>query len=1241
MDYPIAHLKALLSDRAGLELSPIELAEILWLALQQGEIEPDESETPALQTPIEENQEIETSSDPIRSNSESAAVVTELPKPLEAEEVEESEPRSQESALPVKIPESVALRNRQAIARSIRPLMRKVASKQRRSIDEEATAIQIAETQTWSPVVQPDPERWLELAIVIEVTNLLEVWRDTIAEFQQLMERHGAFRTVRTWQLKPNEAGEPQLFLQTAAGLRSRARSPRELLDSAGRRLILLLSDCTSRAWRSGKIPELLELWTQENPVTIVQLLPESYWERSALSAGYPVGLKSRLPGALSRDWSIEGLSARQRQRLPEGLNLPVVTMQPESFRQWAKALSAMDEQQTLGVVLNLQAFPMPSLAQATPLTAKQLVQRFRSTASAKAQELADMMAVLPVNWSVIRLIQKNLLSESTEPTNALYLAEIFLSGLLCPVSSHYDFVEGVREVLLGTIPISEAQAVGEAVGEAVFKQLPPEVQERVNADISRRFGDALSYFEAFLIPDLPWGESVEGEILPFARVTRQVLERWGGEYAAWAEELAGSEIESEPRLEEHIFDATAAYAALDAQIDYFQWKIIDDFIQQEYQFEAVFPGLRPKYLSIQPVPEEIRIAQGEEVSLTILERRLIEILEDQISFELQVRINFAVELSYFDADEYHPVFNEFATFEEIVPNQTITAIAEVALLFSDDDRSEIEPELFDLRVEQPISIDPRDRVATIEVEEENEAIAWFRERQIEVHPSQTYENLRVAIFDRLALEVGDHYDVLAPLLRQMKRATSRNHSEFQYQLGEIPQEMVSRCVGFGHNLMNEGLLLEFHYDRATRTIRGTMTDQPYIVEFFTGAWFARYICQKVVQLLRERELRFSFLSDVTVTLLTRDRFELDLFFLVEGQPLVIECFTGKEVENILRKASPYIETLGIPSSQTLSIGLDLTRSQVENPPSFLSGLIIANRETYLAQIQVMLEILGISPEPSLPTFSFEVITVNDRGEIIDRRPGQASYYREELAEDVFLDMVSIPGGTFWMGAGEGELEARDNEKPRHQVTVEPFFMGKFAVTQAQWKAIAQLPKINRDLNPDPSKFKGKNRPVERISWEDAIEFCDRLNRKTGQFYRLPSEAEWEYACRAGTTTPFHFGETITPDLVNYNGNYTYANAPKEIYREQTIEVGSFPPNTFGLYEMHGNVWEWCADSWHDNYTNVPTDVRVREMENDQENRKVLRGGSWYNNPWSCRAAFRYRNRRDVFIYRWGLRVCK
>ncbi len=303
--------------------------------------------------------------------------------------------------------------------------------------------------------------------------------------------------------------------------------------------------------------------------------------------------------------------------------------------------------------------------------------------------------------------------------------------------------------------------------------------------------------------------------------------------------------------------------------------------------------------------------------------------------------------------------------------------------------------------------------------------------------------------------------------------------------------------------------------------------------------------------------------------------------------------------------------------------------------------------ENVLASISE--SVIVVPPKPSLPTFSFEVITVNDRGKEIDRRQSQVSYRREELAQGVFLDMVSIPGGTFWMGTTGRELKDEgnesyqnwiQNERPRHQVTIEPFFMGKYAVTQAQWKAIAQLPKINRDLKLDPSKFKGNNRPVEQISWDDAIEFCDRLTRKTGERYRLPSEAEWEYACRAGTTTPFHFGETITPDLANYDGNDTFANVAKGKYRKTTIDVGSFPPNAFGLYDMHGNVLEWCADPWHNSYINAPIDGCVWEMESDREKTaRVLRGGSWFIGPRRCRAAFRYGDGRNISDNRRGFRL--
>ena len=285
----------------------------------------------------------------------------------------------------------------------------------------------------------------------------------------------------------------------------------------------------------------------------------------------------------------------------------------------------------------------------------------------------------------------------------------------------------------------------------------------------------------------------------------------------------------------------------------------------------------------------------------------------------------------------------------------------------------------------------------------------------------------------------------------------------------------------------------------------------------------------------------------------------------------------------------------------------------------------------------------------SLQTFEFETVTVDAKGDVVKRDPNkQVKFFKEDLVNNVTLDMVSIPGGTFMMGTEESEIERLvekfnwtgfTREKPQHQVTVKPFFIGKYQVTQAQWKAITSLPKVERDLNPNPSRFKGDDLPVERVSWEDAVEFCQRLSKHRGKEYRLPSESEWEYACRAGTTTPFHFGETITGELANYRASITYANEPKGEFLQKTTPVGSFPPNAFGLYDLHGNVWEWCEDDFHENenYQGAPTDGSA--WLSGASNKKVIRGGSWYDNPFGCRSAFRSYLTRDGRDHNFGFRV--
>ena len=257
---------------------------------------------------------------------------------------------------------------------------------------------------------------------------------------------------------------------------------------------------------------------------------------------------------------------------------------------------------------------------------------------------------------------------------------------------------------------------------------------------------------------------------------------------------------------------------------------------------------------------------------------------------------------------------------------------------------------------------------------------------------------------------------------------------------------------------------------------------------------------------------------------------------------------------------------------------------------------------------------------------------------VIRRESKQARYFAEKLEDSIALDMILVPGGTFIMGSPENELD-RNNNETQHQVTVFTFFMGRYPVTQAQWRFVAELPQVKQNLNPNPSRFTGDDRPVEKVSWYDAVEFCDRLSVYTKRDYRLPTEAEWEYACRAGTQTPFYFGKTLTTDLANYNGNHTYDQGSQGDYRAETTPVDHFGiANAFGLCDMHGNVYEWCADHWHDNYDDAPTDGTAWLDEN-KNNPRVLRGGSWYHYPKYCRSASRIDNSPNFTNYSLGFRV--
>ncbi len=265
---------------------------------------------------------------------------------------------------------------------------------------------------------------------------------------------------------------------------------------------------------------------------------------------------------------------------------------------------------------------------------------------------------------------------------------------------------------------------------------------------------------------------------------------------------------------------------------------------------------------------------------------------------------------------------------------------------------------------------------------------------------------------------------------------------------------------------------------------------------------------------------------------------------------------------------------------------------------------------------------------PAIREDDYDVVVVDASGQTVQLQRHHCRTYIEDLGAGTVLEMVEVPPGTFMMG--NAAFQGYDDERPRHWVRISSFLLGKYPVTQEQWHAV-----MGQDR---PYRSRGHRRPADRVSWQDANDFCAKLSRKRRKRYRLPTEAEWEYACRAGTATPFSCGETLTTELANYVGAWAYQQEPEGIYRHETTEVGSFPPNAFGLHDMHGNVWEWCEDEWHGDYSGAPTDGTAWTIGSSPGYR-VLRGGSWHEPPANCRSATRLKMHSSEADDCFGFRV--
>ena len=986
---------ATLLKKAGMDFGVEDVADALWLAGKMGDLptrSSSETQTTSQNTQTNIREEFIDADD---TEEDTPQIQLSLP----AQQSQKQAGTQPESGIPIKAPAAPALRIRLELARSLRPLRQTVPSLGRMEFDEAATVEQIADQQIWSPVLKPAPERWLEVALVVEDMQSLPLWEETIAEFQTLLERQGAFRRVTTWRLQTEPNQPLQLFPNWRdTTYRQRPRQAKHLWDPAKRRLILLLSDCTSVAWHQGAVLSWLEACGQQAPTAVIQLLPERLWSQTALGRGTPIWLTALSRGTVTANLTAQYRMALLQQMLAQPaqpLRVPVVSLEAEPIKQWAKVVAGSGESRAVGMQFDLaqgerreggenlggeESEPSP----------EERVQRFWTTASLMAQRLAGFMSAAPVSPPIVNLIRQTLLPKA-EP---VHVAEVYMGGLMQVQATaseasqgiplQYDFADGVRNVLADAVSRSETESVLDAVSRY----------------IADRLGLSTKNFEALLRLDFQGDPEAEGMMIPFAAIAAQTLERMGGEYAAIAQQLATT----------------------------------------------------PKVAPPLPLP---------------------------------------------DPDDLFPLLQTYRFREAILSfesQQTESSEAEVA--------AEIER----------YGLTPR------------EAGVWQLHRQ-----------------DRSIRAIGELFNITDNTVRK-----HLNRIESKRQIVDS---------------LGEGIRPEF-FDFETASINFVQEQSADLDE----------ILERLEEEARKRpKMR-------TLNELQED--------ILRG------AWEGKTYEDMgleLHQSAAYI------------------RKEATRLWTLLSQVLEAS-VTKRNLKSVLEKWAGAESRSELTLY---------------RRQDRGWQFIETLPEGIELAMVSISGGTFTMGSPEDEEGRDDSEGPQHQVTLQPFFMGKYPITQAQWRAVASLPQVERELEADPSEFKSGNRPIEQIIWYDAVEFCARLSQHTGRNYRLPTEAEWEYACRAGTTTPFHFGETITSELANYRATSAYGDGPTGEYREQTTDVGSCPANAFGLYDMHGNVWEWCWDHWHDNYEGAPNEGSGWIFSGGREYDCILRGGSWLSLPGSCRSATR------------------
>ncbi|MEM8642575.1 MAG: SAV_2336 N-terminal domain-related protein [Cyanobacteria bacterium P01_G01_bin.54] len=506
-------------------LSAIEIADMVWFAAQLRRkyscaVPPDP-------TPARPKQESNAAPQPLIE--ETPEEPTSLPVESEPAPVKEAivtppkqQPGSKAKGLPFSVPAAKAIPQARSLGRALRPLNRKVPSRTTQVIDAAATINRVAEERVLMPVLKPAPERWLDVALVIEKTESYGIWQQTIAEFEQILLHQGAFRDVRRWYAEP-QAGALQLKSRQET-----RRSPKELIRAGGQRLIFVVSDCLDATWHNGAWQQWCSLWGQHHGVLVVQMLPPNFWRRTRLRQLEAVWLKSQRVGPLNHQWQQVSRTPWQTTEAASGFVVPVCALEPYALAVWAQGMAGNSATALAGY--QLAAFE-PAVSGRESLSAQERFELFMQRASAPAKRLAALMSAVPVQLPIVRLIQRTMLRQQASTTQ---VAEIFLSGIVerrgqaaDPEQQLYEFVadeqQTVRALLNKTLPKSEIALV----------------IDRISADIAQRANKSIREFQAMLMaPGEELSVGLATEVSEFARVTLAVLKRLGGEYEAFAEGL-------------------------------------------------------------------------------------------------------------------------------------------------------------------------------------------------------------------------------------------------------------------------------------------------------------------------------------------------------------------------------------------------------------------------------------------------------------------------------------------------------------------------------------------------------------------------------------------------------------------------------------------------------------------------------------------------------------------------------